>query len=836
MEVSRETFKTQFINKLETMHGKQLEDTSDAERYAALSTLVRDYIGRKWMKAEGEDRGKQVYYLSIEFLLGRLLTMNLINLGLYDVCNEALLDLGIQLETVEAVEEDPGLGNGGLGRLAACYLDSMAAEGLSGHGCSIRYRFGFFEQQIVNGYQKEIPDDWLTNGFTWEFRRPEEAVTVRFGGQVEAVVNGKLHYVHHNYQAVSAVPYDIPIPGYRNDTVNTLRIWGAEPERESFVCNAVDRNDCLKAAQYKHEIEMLASVLYPDDSFYEGKVLRLKQHYFLVSASLQSIIAGCKRSKQPLRQLPDYVAIHINDTHPALAVPELMRILIDEEGMEWEAAWRITLGTLSYTNHTVLPEALEKWPVDIFQSLLPRLFIIVNEINERFCRDLWNLYPGDWEKIRQMAIVADNQVHMAHLAIVGSHSINGVAEIHTEILKTRVMKNFYEVYPKRFNNKTNGVAHRRWLLKTNDSLARLAEETIGDKWIGQPEELRRLSGYKHDSAFLDKLAGVKHENKSKLAEYIRQNYAVRVDSDAIFDVHIKRIHGYKRQTMNALHIMHLYNLLRDNPGIEIWPRVFIFGGKAAPGYHQAKRTIKLIHTLGTIINSDKSIRDQLKVVFLENYNVSLAELIIPGSDVSEQIPTASREACGTGNMKFMMNGAVTIGTLDGANIEIKNAVGEENIITFGLTAEEVLDYYQHGGYRAWDCYYGNPQLKRVLDQLVNGFLPNGPDEFQPLFDAFLQHNDEFFVLKDFAPYAEAQKKVEQCYRDKQKWRQMCLENIAHSGRFSGDQTFAEYAVDIWKLRQPVTVRAQYPVESIFERPAYEYAMEGKGRGSSRVKL
>lgn len=808
MKLSKSMLCEEFQHRLVNLTGKPLEETSLAEKYLALSSLIRDSIARQWSETDQRRRQedqKKVYYLSIEFLLGRLLGMHLLNLGIRDIWEEALAELGISLAEVEAVEEDPGLGNGGLGRLAACYLESMAAQGLAGHGCGLRYSYGFFEQKIINGYQRELPDNWLKDGNIWEFRQREEAVTVKFGGQVHTVKGGRLHYVHDAYEAVQAVPYDLPVTGFLNHTVNTLRLWKAEPAAADFVCSLFDHKDCTEAIEYKASVESITNVLYPDDSTQEGRLLRLKQQYFLVSASLQSIIRQYKQRKLPLTALPEYVAIHINDTHPALAVPEMMRILIDEEGLGWEEAWPITVRTLSYTNHTVLPEALERWPVDLFQSLLPRIFIIVNEINERLCHELWQRYPGQWEHIRSMAVIADGQVHMAHLAIAGCHSVNGVAQIHTEILKSRVMANFHDFYPGKFNNKTNGVAHRRWLCKVNPRLAALITEAIGEGWISHPCELVRISKFSNDAAFLAELAAVKRHNKTVLAAYIRERNGISVNPDSIFDAQIKRIHGYKRQIMNALHILHLYNLLRENPAMDMVPRTFIFAGKAAPSYHQAKRTIKLITTLAEIINQDPVVREKIKVVFLENYNVSLAEVIIPGTDVSEQIPTASREACGTGNMKFMMNGAVTMGTLDGANIEISNAIGEGNIITFGLTPEEVLNYYQFGGYNPWDIYHGDIRVKTVMDQLVNGFFPDG-EEFRPLHDALLYHNDEYFVLKDFPAYAEAQQRVARYYQDKSRWLNMCLQNIAHAGKFSGDRTFVEYAVDIWKMTAPEPVR------------------------------
>lgn len=818
MKLSKETFKDEFLNKLMTMHIKSLEETSNVERYQTLSRVVRGYIREKWIAGQGQphqEGEKEVYYLSIEFLLGRMLGMNLLNLGIYDLCKEALDELGISLNALETVEEDPGLGNGGLGRLAACYLDSMAAESLPGHGCCIRYRYGFFEQKIIDGYQVEVPDNWLAEGFPWEFRQADKTLSVHFRGNIRVVSNGKLRYIHENYETVLGIPYAIPILGYKNNTVNTLQVWRAEAPEENFICSTADMLDCVTSMESKKTVESLSSVLYPDDSTYEGKVLRLKQHYFLVSTSLQSIINNYKQKDLSLIDLADLVAIHINDTHPALAIPEMMRILVDVEEMGWDEAWEVTVNLFSYTNHTILPEALEKWPTDMIQTFLPRLYLIINEINERFCHELWDRYPGDWDKIRSMAIIADHHVHMAHLAIVGSHSVNGVAQIHTKILKTQVMSQFYNFYPYKFNNKTNGVAHRRWLLKINPGLSHLLNESIGSSWISHPCDLLKVLKYADDPTFQEKLAYIKKNNKSKLAQQIHDVQGIRIDVDSIFDSHIKRIHGYKRQTMNVFHIMHLYNQLRENPNLDIIPRTFIFGGKAAPGYHLAKQTIKLINTLATVINGDKSIHDKIKVIFLENYNVSMAETIIPATDVSEQIPTASQEACGTGNMKFMMNGALTIGTLDGANIEIRNVVGDNNMISFGLTAAEVLEFYKNGSYNPWDIYNNDQRIKTVLDQLVNGFFPVNGDEFRGLFESFLYHNDQFFVLKDFDSYVDAQFKLDKKYRDQKKWLNMCTHNIAHSGKFSGDRTFTEYAMDIWKISPTISPRCYCPNDDAF---------------------
>lgn len=811
-EISKEEFKRAFTAKLETVHGKTLEQASDWDLFTALAYVVRDYISHNWVqhrkRALSADK-KQVYYFSIEFLPGRMMDMNLINLGIREVCEQGLRDLGLDLNVLEDLEEDAGIGNGGLGRLAACFLDSMAALNLSGHGYGIRYRYGFFEQRVFGGHQQELPDNWLKDGsYVWEYRRPEDAIPVRFGGNVRTRTNGRTQYLHENYETVVAVPYDIPVVGYHNGAVNTLRLWAAEAYTASNFCSArpEDRWDCGDAIQYRRRVESITDTLYPDDTGHEGKVLRLKQHYFLVSAGLQSILRDYRERNDRLEDLPAKVAVHINDTHPALAIPELMRILTDEAGLEWEEAWQLTVRTMSYTNHTVLPEALEKWPVEIMQSLLPRIYLIIHEINEQYCRSLWRSYPGEWDKIRQMAIIADGQVHMAHLAIVGSHSINGVAKIHTEILKKQVMKQFSDYYPERFRNVTNGVTHRRWLLKANPLLAELITGAIGPGWIDRPCELSRLSRYAIDPAFQDQLAQVKLHNKVALAKFAKARYDVSLDIHSIFDAQVKRIHAYKRQSMNVMHIMDLYNRLRDNPGLDEPPRTFIFAGKAAPGYYRAKSTIRLICALADKINNDKLIKDKIKVLFLENYNVSYAELIIPASDVSEQIPTASREACGTGNMKFMMNGAVTIGTLDGANIEIQQAVGPENIIVFGLTAEEVLGYYRKGGYNPWDVYHQDPRVRTIMEQLVSGFLSGDKDEFRSHYNAFLHENDEYFLLKDFGPFMAAQQELANRYRDRARWRKMCVHNIAQSGKFSGDRTFAEYSLAIWRVNRDDVAR------------------------------
>ncbi|WP_414714923.1 glycogen/starch/alpha-glucan phosphorylase [Sporomusa sp.] len=801
-------FRDAFVAVFEATHGKSLSNSSDLEKFEALASLTRELISKNLIethKQRVKDDPKQVYYLSIEFLLGRLMENNLVNLGIRDTCAEALSQLGIELGGLLDKEEDAGLGNGGLGRLAACYLDSMAAMSLAGHGYGLRYRYGLFEQKIIDGYQHEYPDNWLKNrAYVWEYRRPEEKLAIRYGGTIRVQTNGKTRFIHENYERIIAVPYDVPIVGYKNEIINTLRLWSAEVDVSSHTC-CRHGVDCNSVIDYKHGVESLTDLLYPDDTHYEGKLLRLKQQYFLVSASLQSIVRNFRLHHDAISELPDKVAIHINDTHPALAVPELMRILIDDCGLGWDEAWSITVHTMSYTNHTVLPEALEKWPVNMIEHLLPRIHMIIHEINERTCHELWNKYPGDWDRIRSMAIIADDQVHMAHLAIAGSHSVNGVAEIHTEILKKSVMSNFYTHTPDKFTNVTNGITHRRWLLTANPMLADLISDAIGPDWVEYPCDLAKLAPLTNDTGFLERLANVKIHNKLKLAKYIKAKYNIVVDANSIFDSHIKRIHAYKRQCLNVMHIMDLYNRLRENPALDTAPRTFIFGGKAAPGYYKAKKTIKLINTLADKINNDKSIRDKIKVVFLENYNVSHAELIIPASDVSEQISTASREASGTGNMKFMMNGAVTIGTLDGANIEIRNAAGADNIFVFGLSADEVLGYYRYGGYNPWNLYNSDPRIKTVIEQLVNGFFPVGADEFRTHYDAFLHHGDEYFLLKDFASYVDAQSHLADTYRDNHRWQQMCLMNIAYSGWFSSDRTFSEYATGIWQMDQPIPI-------------------------------
>lgn len=807
MAVSKDRFKEDYLKKLMTMHAKSFEEASNNDRYSALGSLIRDYVAEDWIKTKEEylNRNvKQVYYFSIEFLLGRLLGNNLVNMGLETVCEEVLQELGSTLKEIKSAELDAGLGNGGLGRLAACFLDSMASTGIPGHGCGIRYKYGLFQQKIVDGYQVELPENWLREGNVWEMRKADKAVEVRFGGNVATEYeNNKLIFKHENYETVLAVPYDTPIIGYNNETVNTLRLWSAENPEKDFDLSSFSKGDYMKSVEHKYSVEAISQVLYPDDSYQEGRKLRLKQQYFFVSAGLQSIIRTYKLANESIKDFDEKVAIHINDTHPAIAIPELMRILMDQEGVDWDTAWKITTNTISYTNHTILSEALEKWPIDMFKSMLPRIYMIVEEINERFCRDLWNRYPGQWDKISRMAITADGYVKMAHLAIVGSHSVNGVAKIHTEILKKQELADFYNFYPYKFNNKTNGITHRRWLLKSNPELAGLLKDTIGTSWAKHPTDLIKLLKYQDDAAVQEKISQIKRNNKLELAKIIRQKYSIDVDPNSIFDVQIKRMHAYKRQLLNVLHIMYLYNCLRENPKLDIIPRTFIFGAKAAPGYQLAKQEIKLINTLADKINNDRTIENKLKVVFMEDYKVSLAEKIIPASDVSEQISTTTKEASGTGNMKLMMNGAITVATLDGANIEIRDEVGDQNIIIFGMNEKEVMDYYRQGGYSAIELYNSDPRIRTVVDQLVNGFFSVSNIEFLGIYNHLLLQNDEYFVLKDFNAYVEAHKWVDELYRQKSRWTRMSINNIAHSGVFSSDSTISEYATGIWGVKKVI---------------------------------
>ncbi|WP_066310835.1 glycogen/starch/alpha-glucan phosphorylase [Bacillus sp. FJAT-29814] len=791
---NKEMFKAAFIKRVEMLCGKSFSESTARDHYQTLGQMIREFVSNDWIATNERylaTKAKQVYYLSIEYLLGKLLRQNLINLGVEEMIAEGLHELGIDLGDLEELEPDAGLGNGGLGRLAACFLDSLASTNLPGHGHGIRYKHGLFEQKIVDGYQVELPEQWLRSGNVWEIRKADLAVRIPFWGKVEAKMeNGRLVFHHSHAETVTAVPYDMPVVGFESDTVNTLRLWNAEPAQFPL------DTDILK---YKRRTEAISEFLYPDDTHDEGKILRLKQQYFLVSASLQSIIRAYKKQHGSLKELHQHVCIHINDTHPVLAIPELMRILLDEAKFDWDEAWHITTNTISYTNHTTLSEALEKWPVHIFKPLLPRIYMIVEEINERFCKELWEETPGEWERIGKLAIISDGFVKMAHLAIVGSFSVNGVARLHTEILKEREMKPFFQLYPEKFNNKTNGIAYRRWLLKANPELSSLITETIGSSWTHSAHDLIHLLDYQNDSGFLDQLAKVKSANKQRLAEIIGRQTGIAVDTSAIFDVQVKRLHAYKRQLLNVMHIMHLYNRMKEDSGFNMTPRVFIFAAKASPGYYYAKKIIKLINTVAQTVNNDPLVGDKLKVIFLENYRVSLAENIFPAADVSEQISTASKEASGTGNMKFMINGALTVGTLDGANVEIHELVGDENIFLFGLTAEEVLHYYKHGGYDSVGYYHLDRRIQQVVDQLVNGFFPGVHNEFEPIFDSLLEENDQYFVLKDFASYTDIQRKIGDAFTDRLKWQKMSLVNIAHAGYFSSDRTIKEYAKDIWDI-------------------------------------
>ncbi|KAB2338925.1 glycogen/starch/alpha-glucan phosphorylase [Cytobacillus depressus] len=792
---NKEKFKEFFLQRLEMTCGKSFGESTKRDHYFTIGNMIREYVSTGWINTNERYRmakEKQVYYLSIEFLLGRLLHHNLLNLGLEDVVREGLKDLGIDLNELEEIEADAGLGNGGLGRLAACFMDSLASLNFPGHGCGIRYKHGLFEQKIVDGYQVELPEQWLRHGHVWEVRRADLAIEVPFWGSVEnREENGQLVFRHVGTETITAVPYDMPIVGFKTETVNTLRLWNAEASPYPI------HKDILK---YKRDTESVSEFLYPDDTHDEGKILRLKQQYFLVSASVRSIIRSYKKQYDTLQHFHEHVCIHINDTHPVLAIPELMRVLIDEEGMGWDEAWHITVNTISYTNHTTLSEALEKWPVRIFQPLLPRIYMIIHEINERYCQQLWDLYPGEWDHIESMAIIAHNEVRMAHLALVGSFSVNGVAALHTEILKKREMKSFYQIFPEKFNNKTNGITHRRWLLKANPLLSKLISEGIGDEWIQRPEKLLELNKFTEDTSYLEQLYQIKQQNKERLAKRILEQNGIVVDASSIFDIHVKRLHAYKRQLLNILHVMYLYNQLKEDSSFHMHPRTFIFGAKASPGYYYAKKIIKLINTVAEKVNKDDRTNEKLKVIFLENYRVSLAEEIFPGADISEQISTASKEASGTGNMKFMMNGALTVGTLDGANVEMMERVGEDNLFIFGLTADQVLNYNQHGGYNSRDYYHHDKRIRQAMDQLINGFFPDSDAEFEPIFDSLLSENDQYFVLRDFDSYVNIQKEAGATYENRKQWQKMSLKNIAASGYFSSDRTIREYAEDIWRIK------------------------------------
>ena len=766
--------------------------------YQVLANLVKDLISEDWIRTENRydaERPKQVYYFSIEFLLGRLLDANLLNCHGEELARSALADLGYAFDEIVPMEADPGLGNGGLGRLAACFIDSMAALQLPGHGCSIRYQYGLFDQRIVDGQQVELPDAWLRDGFPWEVKRADKAVYVRFGGNayMRPGKDGRLECVQEAFETVRAVPYDVPVPGYRNHTVNTLRLWKAEYTREGMY-DQLRYGDYRRALHYKDLTQQISRFLYPDDTTYEGRKLRLMQEYFFVSAGLQSIVRHYKAHYGDIRRFADYVALHINDTHPALIIPELMRILLDDEGLGWDEAWQITTRSVAYTNHTILPEALERWSIPMFRELLPRVFLILDEINRRWLADYRRRFPGREDKARSVAILWDNQVHMANLASVGSHSINGVAALHTKILKAHTLAQFYEVFPHKFQNKTNGVTHRRWLLEANPPLARLVTDTIGPSWIRHPEHLRRLLDYRDDPAFREQLSRVKADRKEALTRWLHTAKGIDIDPASIFDIQIKRFHMYKRQLLNILQVYDLYRNLQENPDFLATPQTYIFGGKAAASYGEAKITIKLIHTVARLIEQDPRVRQKLRVLFLENYNVSLGQRLFPAADVSEQISTASKEASGTGNMKFMMNGAITLGTLDGANVEIHQRVGDEHCVIFGLRAEEVQRYYAEGGYSSWNLYREDAEIRKILQVFDENPM------FGQLYEALLARNDEFFVLKDFHSYCLAHREIERRYADRAQWLRSSLVNVAESGYFSSDRTVTEYAGDIWHVK------------------------------------
>ncbi len=800
---NKDVFKDTFQTRVEQIYGVKFEESTPHQRYFTLGTLVREYISSNWIETNEaivEGKHKQVYYFSMEFLMGRLLTNNIMNLGIRPVIEEAMNELAIDLNELERIEADAGLGNGGLGRLAACFMDSIASLGLPGHGNGLRYRYGFFEQKIIDGYQVEIPDKWLQRGYVWEVRKSNESVEIPFYGHVQIEnVDGKEVYKHVPAEYVRAVPYDVPVVGdvaNNNKTVNTLRLWSSEPTENKYP-------DHISAVEYEKDVRNISEFLYPDDSTIEGKILRLKQQYFFVAAGVRWAVRQHKEVYGTLNNFHEKNVLHINDTHPALIVPELMRILIDEEGYGWDQAWEITQHSCAYTNHTILAEALEKWPVNLFQPLLPRIYMITEEINRRYCLKLLELYPNQPEKVAELAIIGYNQVRMAHLAIVGSFSINGVAQLHTDILTHIEMKDFYQMYPDRFNNKTNGITHRRWLLHCNPELTKLLDKEIGTGYHTNTFELAKLEDKLHDERVQKEIMNMKYARKQALANRIEREQGVKLDPNSIFDIQVKRLHAYKRQLLNAMHIMYLYNRLKEDEQFRanFHPQSFIFGAKAASGYYFAKKVIKLINSIAQKVNNDPETSNLLKVVFVENYNVTYAELIMPAADLSEQISTASKEASGTGNMKFMMNGAITIGTLDGANVEIHELVGDENSFIFGLNADEVNAYQQKGGYNPWDLYHSDARIRRVLDQLINGFLTPDKEEFRDIFNAVTHNGDEYFVLKDFDAYVRAQELANQTYKNRNKWTEMSMINIARSGKFSSDRTIQEYADQIWHLEK-----------------------------------
>ena len=806
---NKEKFIEDVKENVKNLYRKTLEEASQQEIFQAVSYTVKDVIIDDWLatqKAFDKQDPKMVYYMSMEFLMGRALGNNMINLKMYKEVKEALGEIGLNLDEIEDQEPDPALGNGGLGRLAACFMESLATLGYAAYGCGIRYRYGMFKQKIKDGFQVEVPDNWLKNGYPFELRRPEYSYEVKFGGYVRAEVTeeGKTRFVQENYQSVLAVPYDMPIVGYGNHVVDTLMIWDAEP-MECFELDSFDKGDYHKAVEQENLARNLVEVLYPNDNHIAGKELRLKQQYFFVSASVQRALARYKKHHDDIHKLPEKVTFQLNDTHPTVAVPELMRILMDVEGLGWDEAWEITTKTCAYTNHTIMAEALEKWPIEIFSRLLPRIYQIVEEINRRFILQIQAEFPGDNGKVARMAIVYDGQVKMAHLAIAAGYSVNGVAKLHTEILKNEQLHDFYELFPQKFNNKTNGITQRRFLMHGDPLLADWVSEHIGDDWITNLAHIEKMAIYATDKKAQQEFMNIKYQNKLRLAKYIKEHNGIEVDPRSIFDVQVKRLHEYKRQLLNILHVMYLYNELKEHPDMDFYPRTFIFGAKAAAGYKNAKLTIKLINNVADVINNDRSINGKIKVVFIEDYRVSIAEWIFAAADVSEQISTASKEASGTGNMKFMLNGALTLGTMDGANVEIVEEVGKENAFIFGMSSDEVIAHERNRDYDPMQIFNSDQDIRKVLMQLINGFYsPNDPELFRDLYNSLLntqctQFADTYFILKDFRSYADAQKRVMEAYKDEEGWAKSAILNIAHAGKFSSDRTIQEYVDDIWHL-------------------------------------
>ena len=811
LKISKTEFKKDVMDNCRRLFRKELDEATPQEQYQSVSYAVKDMIVENWIATQKQltkDDPKIVYYMSMEFLMGRALGNNLINLRAYKEVAEALDELGVDLNLVEDQEPDPALGNGGLGRLAACFLDSLATLNYAAYGCGIRYRYGMFRQEIRDGYQVEVPDNWLADGYPFELRRPEYAKEVKFGGWVSSYVdeNGRTIFKQEGYQSVQAVPYDMPIVGYGNGIVNTLRIWDAQPV-ECFSLDSFDKGDYQKAVEQENLARNIVEVLYPNDNHYAGKELRLKQQYFFISASVQEAVDKYMRTHTNLHKFHEKVAFQLNDTHPTVAVAELMRVLMDDHDLSCDEAWEITCKTCAYTNHTIMSEALEKWPIELFSRLLPRIYQIVEEINRRFVLRIQQMYPGNQEKIRKMAIIYDGQVKMAHLAIVGGHSVNGVARLHTEILEKQELRDFYEMMPEKFNNKTNGITQRRFLLHANPLLADWVTDHVGDEWITDLPALSRLRIYADDEKAQQEFMNIKYQNKVRLAKYIREHNGIEVDPRSIFDVQVKRLHEYKRQLLNILHVMYLYNELKKNPDMDMTPRTFIFGAKAAAGYRIAKLTIKLINNVADVINNDASINGKIKVVFIENYRVSNGEIIFAAADVSEQISTASKEASGTGNMKFMLNGAMTLGTMDGANVEIVQEVGIENAVIFGLSSDEVIRYENEGGYDPMEIFNNDQAVREILTELINGkYSPEDPEMFRDIYNSLLSNQggrraDTYFILKDFRSYAEAQKQIDARYKNSAGWAKSVMLNVANAGKFSSDRTIEEYVSDIWKLKK-----------------------------------